>query len=48
MEFQEVLEKKHAEIPGSSKNEVDFLGVIKKKSFRFSKGCSTILWNLLR
>ena len=31
MEIQGVLEKKHAETPVSSKNEVDFVGVIKKK-----------------
>ena len=30
--------KKHAEIPESIKKEVDFLGVIKKKSCEFSIG----------
>ena len=30
--FKGVLEKEHAEIPGSSKKEVRFPGVIKKQS----------------
>ena len=37
MEFEGVL-KKQAEIPESIKKEVDFLGVIKKKSCGFSIG----------
>ena len=50
MEFEGVL-KKQAEIPESIKKEVDFLGVIKKKSCGFSiglgisKGCSSKFWN---
>ena len=51
MEFQRVLKNKNAELPESIKKEVDFLGVIKKKSCGFSiglgtsKGCSTNLCN---
>ena len=32
MEFQGVLKKEHADIPGSSKKGEDFLAVIRKKS----------------
>ena len=35
MEFQGILKKEHEEIPGSSKKEVDFPGVVKKSHLDF-------------
>ena len=46
MEFQGVL-KKQAEIPEPIKKEIDFLGVIQKKSCGFSVGLQ-FFWDALK
>ena len=48
MEFLRVLKKEHGQTPWSSKKEVDFPRVIKKKSCGFSIGFGFWSWNFQR